>query len=399
MSRVSFVLTLGALTAVSPATVDICVPAQPEIAAALGASPAAGATLVSAYLLGFGPGQFLWGPLSDRYGRMLPLYFAISGFVVASIVCATTESFTVLIIARAFQGFMGGGAPVIARAIARDQGGGPKTARLLSTMMVVLGVAPLLAPMVGSGLLAVAEWRVIFWALSLFGVLLIVGTLVFVRGRSAHEVISTVSITRYFAAVVPVLSTRAFLFGTALSTTIFLGYASFLAVGALLAEQRYGISPEAYGPLFAVSAAAFVLGAIVARRVSVRLGQEQLLLIGSIIAAVAAVGMTIFYGRTTIALPLFWAILWVYVFAFGILLPTATAKALEPAGETAGAASSVSGGVGVGAAVIGAELASTQIFNDSYDAVCFMMALSGFSCLATQLLSLALERRARRSAA
>ena len=89
MNRVAFVAALGALTAVSATAIDICIPAQPRIAVELGADANAGAALVSAYLLGYGPGQMLWGPLADRFGRLPPMLLALGGFVLAALVCAT----------------------------------------------------------------------------------------------------------------------------------------------------------------------------------------------------------------------------------------------------------------------------------------------------------------------
>ena len=117
---VAFVVTLGGLAAVTATAVDIFLPAQPSIGAAFGLPSSAGGALVSAYFLGYGPGMMLWGPLADRFGRLPPLYASLAAFVILAVVCATTDSFEVLVIARCLQGVAGGGGPVIARAIARE---------------------------------------------------------------------------------------------------------------------------------------------------------------------------------------------------------------------------------------------------------------------------------------
>ena len=147
---VAFVVTLAGLAAVTATAVDIFLPAQPIIGSAFGLPSSAGGALISAYFLGYGLGMMLWGPLVDRYGRLPPLYVSLITFVALAVLCATTDSFKILIIARGLQGVAGGGGPVIARAIARDMGGGVRTVRLLTTMTAIFSAAPLLSPIVGS---------------------------------------------------------------------------------------------------------------------------------------------------------------------------------------------------------------------------------------------------------
>src|SRR3546814_643552 len=165
----AFVATLGRLSDVTATAISLCIPAQPTIAAGFGVPASSGGALVTAYLLGYGLGQLFWGLLADRFGRLPPLYVSLVCFVVASIVCATTGSFALLLAARGVQGIAGAAAPVIARAVARDQGGGIRSARLLSTMTVIVGLAPLLAPTIGSGLLTLFAWTAVFWFLAAFG--------------------------------------------------------------------------------------------------------------------------------------------------------------------------------------------------------------------------------------
>jgi len=381
------VATLGALTALSATAIDISIPAQPDIAATLGAEPAAGAALVGVYLATYGPGQMLWGPLSDRYGRRLPLYVSLVGFLAASVLCAFAADFELLIWARALQGFLGGAPPVIARAIARDQGGGPRTAGLISTMTIILGLAPLAAPALGSLLVAVLDWRAIFGFLAVLAGLLIAGSLVSLP-RDPPPAADRPGPGAYLRSVLPVLGAADFLFGTLLSSAIFCGYAAFLSSGTLVARDLYGVSAEAFGPLFAIAAAAFMLGSALARLIQRRAGMHRLLPIGVACALGAGTGLLLTLGGEAPGLVGLWALISLYVLAFGLLLPSATALALEPAGRAAGAASSLIGAVQVCLGAVGSWL-SAVLSPDPYRGLVLIMAGSAAVALAAYVLWLA----------
>ncbi|SMF64786.1 MFS transporter, DHA1 family, bicyclomycin/chloramphenicol resistance protein [Tistlia consotensis] len=396
MTSLRFIAVLGALTAVSATAVDIMIPAQPEIGRALAASPAAGAALVTGYLLGYGPGQLFWGPLSDRYGRLKPLYFALAGFLAASAVCALAGSLDILFLARLVQGATGGGAPVIARAIARDQGGGPATATLIARMTAIMGLAPLVAPAIGSGVLALGDWRQIFWLLAGFSLLLLLGVRRVLDGPDSERrrpgSRAALPFADYLRLLGPLFRAPEFYLGTAISSSAFLGYAGFLAVGATVAEQRYGVSPEAFGLLFAFNAGSFILGSFAARLAARRLGREAVLLGGAAIALAAGIGLGLIHDRA-VPTVLFWSLLCLYLLAFGILLPSATAMALEPGGGSAGLASSLIGAVQVVSGALGTALAASGFAGGLHSTLCLMMAGASAVSFGLALLGRALLRR------
>lgn len=386
-NRLGFVVTLGALAAVSAMAVDICIPAQPRIADALGAQTGAGAALVGGYLLGYGPGQLVWGPLADRFGRLPPLLVSLAGFIAAGAVCATTGSFEVLIAARAAQGAMGGAAPVIARAIARDQGGGSASAALLSTMMVILGAAPLLAPAVGSGLLTLFSWPALFWSLVVFGIATAIASLVFLPAYLPAIAPRPLSPARVIEDSRGLFREADFRVGLGISSAIFSGYAALLAMGAAVTAEHYGVTAEAFGPVFTIAASAFVLGSVAARQALGRHGVETVLTLGSAIAGVSGLLLL-----ATLAwrpeLPVFWGVVSLYVLAFGMILPCATAKALEPAGAMAGTGSSLIGLIQTMAGATGAALAPLSLFADSFHGLVWVMAGGALLCAAIRGLSL-----------
>jgi DHA1 family bicyclomycin/chloramphenicol resistance-like MFS transporter len=385
MHRIGFVFTLGALAAVSATAIDICIPAQPEIARHFGASPEAGAALVTGYLLGYGPGQLFWGPISDRFGRLGPLYVSVFGFLAASVACALAGSLELLIGMRFLQGLMGGAAPVIARAIARDQGGGPETAALISTMTVIVGGAPLVAPALGSGLLTLAGWRWVFGFLVLFGLLLLTSIFFFLGQRKRRASRQAVSVAAYARSALPLFRAPEFLLGIGISSAIFGGYAAFLAIGAAVAQSRYGVTPEAFGPIFSIAAVAFIFGSMTARQTLRRFHRRWLLLAGALVALAAGSGL----GAMSQAAPpiaALWLLLCLYIFSFGLLVPTSTAMALEPAGANAGLASSIIGTTQILAGAFSSDLAASGFLGESYVALCLIMAASAILAFALALL-------------
>ena len=388
---VAFVVTLGGLAAVTATAVDIFLPAQPSIGLAFGLPSSAGGALVSAYLFGYGPGMMLWGPLADRFGRLPPLYISLAAFVILAVVCAMTDSFEVLVIARCLQGVAGGGGPVIARAIARDMGGGARTIRLLTTVTAILSAAPLLSPIVGSGLLAVFEWPSVFWALAVFGVVMALATYLFLpetRPQIDRDAADTPSIP---VAVKTLFRSRDFVVGAMLTATVFSGYAVLLSIGAAVAEVPYGIPPQHFGFLFAVAALALVMGSVCARLVAPRLGVERVVTTGAVIAGLAGAGLLL-VGAGSPTLPVLWAAVTGYLLAFGMLFPTGTAKALEPAGRMAGLGASLIGAmqmlVGAAAATLGAA-----IFDGTHAALTTPMGITGLVCLVCRLIDLVTYRR------
>ncbi len=386
----AFVATLGMLAAVTATAIDISIPAQPKIAQDFGAAPGAGGAIVTAYLLGFGAGQMVWGLLADRFGRLAPLYVSLVCFVVASIVCAITESFTLLLVARGVQGVMGSAAPVIARAIARDQGGGIRSARLLSTMTIIVGLAPLLAPTIGSGLLTLFAWPAIFWFLATFGGIALLCAVVVVPETLQHADQAALSLRRILAGAATLFRSPDFVGGVAVTSSIFFGYASLLAIGAAVADVRYGVPPEAFGPVFAIAAAAFLVGSTTARSLAGKYGIERVLVCGGILAASVGVAMLALSAAEP-GLPVLWAGVAAYVAAFGSLMPAGTAKALEPAGGMAGLGSSLIGTSNMLAGVAGSVLA-VQLFDGSHRALTMVMA-GGALMAATAVLAGLLRRR------
>lgn len=379
IGRVSFVVTLTALTALSATTVDISLPSLPTIAESFRQRPESGGALISAYLLGYGPGQLLWGPLADRFGRIPPLIVGLIGFILITIACVFVRSFEGLVALRVAQGVFGGSGPVIARAIARDQGGGQRTAQLLATIAMIFGAAPMLAPVLGSGILLVTDWTGQFWFLAGLGVVLIAATRFFVSPIARRPAPSEGPRRRYFATLIALLGKRDFVIGAAALTTSFFGYATLISIGAAMTEERYGIAPAEFGPLFAIPASAVIIGPWLGRRILRTQTPMFALRVGAAICALASLGLL---AMAPVAVPLvaLWCAVFVYILGFGMVIPLANAIALEPAGEYAGMASSWLGAMPTLAGAGGAAFAASTAFASAYQGICLTMAGSGLAC-------------------
>lgn len=165
-------LVLGALSAVGPLAIDMYLPSFPAIAHEFGSSPAAVQATLAFYFIGLASGQMVYGPISDRWGRKPPLYFGLALFTVASAGCALAPNIQTLMISRLVQALGGGASMVISRAVVRDHFGERDSARLLSMLMLVMGLAPILAPLLGGQLVTLLGWRSIFCFLVLFGIVI-----------------------------------------------------------------------------------------------------------------------------------------------------------------------------------------------------------------------------------
>ncbi|MBA3529646.1 MAG: MFS transporter, partial [Propionibacteriaceae bacterium] len=155
---VQLVLVLGALSAIGPLTIDTYLPALPQLSAELHATDAQAQMTITGLLVGLGFGQLFLGPLSDAVGRRKPLLFGLAAHGMMSVLCALAPSITLLTITRTLQGLAGAAVAVVAMAVVRDLFSGYRAAQLLSRLILVLGVAPILAPSLGSGLLKLTSW-------------------------------------------------------------------------------------------------------------------------------------------------------------------------------------------------------------------------------------------------
>jgi MFS transporter, DHA1 family, multidrug resistance protein len=332
---------LALLTAVGPLSVDLYLPSLPAIGAALDATPAAVQLTISFYLVGFAAGQLVYGPLSDRFGRKPVMLAALVIFCGATLACAAAPSITALIGGRALQALGSAGAIVLARAVVRDLYEGPRAGRELSLMAMIMGLAPVVAPLIGSGLQAAFGWRACFLFIFAGGALATAAVrwlLPETLRPSLHQPGSGVA--KSFAVV---LRHRGALAHVAIIAGGFGGLFAFISASPFVLQTVHGLSPFGFGLAFAGASLGYIGGTSLAAKLVTRLGLDRTIGWGT--AALAAGGLAMIAATALaptavagIVLPMM-----LYLAGLGLAMPQALAGALQPFPERAGAASSLIG--------------------------------------------------------
>jgi len=247
------VLTLGALSMFGPLATDMYLPGLPSLTRSLHASASAAQLTLTASVLGIALGQLLIGPVSDAHGRRVPLLVGLAGFGLTSVLCALSPSVWVLIVARLLQGLAGAAGIVIARAVVRDLFGGATAARTFATLVMMSSIAPIFAPLIGGGVLAVSSWRGVFVVLAVIGALLLllawrrVPETLTVEQRHRGGLRETVAVFRRL------LGDREYMPFAVSYAVGFGAMFAYIAGGAYVLENVYGASPQAFSVAFAVN--------------------------------------------------------------------------------------------------------------------------------------------------
>ncbi|MEU2394210.1 multidrug effflux MFS transporter [Streptomyces sp. NPDC007369] len=339
-------VVLGGLSALAPLSMDMYLPALPEVAAALH-SPAATIQLtLTACLAGMALGQLVIGPMSDKWGRRRPLLAGMALYVLATAVCAFAPSAGLLIGFRLLQGLAGSAGIVIARAVVRDLYDGVEMARFFSTLMLISGVAPIVAPLIGAQVLRFADWRGVFAVLAGVGLVL---TLLVWRGLG--ETLPPAQ--RHTGGVGTALRTMRGL----LTDRVFAGYTlaggfafatlfSYISASPFVVQEIYGASPQTFSLLFGLNSVGLILAGQVNGKLLVgRVSLDKVLAVGLAVVTAAAVALLLMstgvFGR--VGLVPVAAALFVLMSAMGLVLPNTNALALMRTPHAAGSASALLG--------------------------------------------------------
>ncbi len=334
-----FVVVMGFLTMFGPMAIDMYLPALPSIGADLHADQAAVQMTLSIFLIGYGAGQLLWGPLGDRYGRKGPAAVGVALFILASAGCALAPDIWSLTAWRFLHGVGACAAPVIARAMVRDSFDRDRGASVMSLMMLVMGVAPMLAPLAGGQVLDHVGWRGIFWCLCVFGLLAGLGLLTVKEtarpvGHRSGGLLSNYAL---------LLLDRRFM-GYALSSGfVFAGMFAYISGTPFVYIEHFGVAPEHFGFLFGINVVALMIANVVNSRLVLRFGVDRMM--GWGILATAGIGAVLIVtggfgigGVFGVAIPLFF-----YLGALGLVGSNGMAGSLAAFPHMAGTASSLSG--------------------------------------------------------
>jgi MFS transporter, DHA1 family, multidrug resistance protein len=341
----TFALTavLALLTAVGPLSVDMYLPSLPEIGRKLTASPAQVQLTISFYLVGFAVGQIVYGPLSDRHGRKPILLAALGLFSAAGLACAFAWSIELLIVARLFQALGGAGAVVLARAIVRDLYSEARAGREFSLMGAIMGLAPIIAPLIGSVLQVAFGWHAIFVALFAIGsaaVAVVWFLLPETLKRRAPEPVSLLSTVHVYRTF---MKNGAFVSHLGIVTCSFMGLFAWISGASFVLQDLYGLSALEFGVAFALGSAGYMLGTVLAAGIVSRIGIDRTIGVGALGLAMGGLAMVaaVTLGLTTAASLVLPAAF--YLLGLGLAMPQGFAGAMSPFAARAGAASSLVG--------------------------------------------------------
>ncbi|MFC3070665.1 multidrug effflux MFS transporter [Phenylobacterium soli] len=385
------VILLGSLTAMGPIAIDMYLPSLPAIGAALKASSGETQGTVAAFLAGMAIGQFVYGPASDRIGRKPPILIGVGIFILASIGCGFAQTAPQLIVGRFVQALGACAGGVVSRAVVRDRFSHVETARMLSLMMLIMGLAPILAPLLGGALLAFGGWRLNFWFMTAFGVAIGLAALLRMRESRSEETAAHARAEHPFQTYLA-LAREPRLMGYALAgalngATLF----TYISASPELLIQTYGISPQAFGWVFGANAAGLIAANQVNRIILRRATPDEVLARASIaslgftlllaLAAVSGIG-----GRWSV-LPLLFCVL----ASYGFMQGNTMAGALNVDPRRAGSISALLGGLSFGTGALASTFAGTLHDGTPRPMALIMLAALAGSALA--LHRLALPRR------
>lgn len=331
-------VTLGAVSAAGPLVTDLYLPSLPDLARSLGSSEVTAQLTLSVSLVGLALGQLIAGPLSDRVGRLRPLRWGVLLLAVTSFLCAVAPTMPILLGLRFVQGLCGAAALVVARAVIRDVYQGARAAKVFSELVLVVGLAPVVAPILGGQLLTFTDWRGTFIALGLIGALLLGATwLTLEETHPAQQ--RQAGARKAFRAL---LSDGQFLGYMLMSGLLGVMLFSYISMSPFVLRDQYGLGPVGYSLAFGCNAIGMIAGGRVNALVVLRRGPATMLLIGLLLASLASGAVALaLWNRAPLVVLL--VALWLVLASIGLSMGNTMALALTPHGRTAGTASALLG--------------------------------------------------------
>jgi DHA1 family bicyclomycin/chloramphenicol resistance-like MFS transporter len=336
-------IVLGLLSAVGPFAIDMYLPALPTISESLGASTAATQMTLMVFFVAFGLCQIVYGPVSDMVGRKPPLYFGLVIFGLGSVGCALSPSIGWLIAFRILQGVGASSVMVIPRAIVRDMHTGVEATRLMALMMLVFSVAPILAPLVGSGLIVPFGWRAVFVAVTLVAILGLVLLTFFQPETRLPKDRIRISVASLVGGFGKLLRDGRFLGLTFMAGLGMSSFFVFLAASSFIYIDHFGLTPTQYSLAFSVNAVGFIGASQFAARLGGRFGMARVVTTAVSCYAVAAVALFAVTFSGVDSLPVLMVMLFVAYAFLGLVIPTTMVLALDEHGPIAGMASALGG--------------------------------------------------------
>lgn len=351
-SGLPFILILSALMAITSLSTDIYLPAMPIMARELHGDAE---LTITGFLIGFCIAQLIWGPISDHFGRKVPLFIGLVLFVIGSVGCALSSDITQIVFWRVFQALGACTGPMLARAMIRDLFARTRAAQMLSTLMVVMAIAPIAGPLLGGQMIRVTSWHAVFWLLAVIGGVMLILMCWLPETLPADKRIKA-SLAGAFSNYLALLKNRHFMRFTLCVAFYYVAAYAFITGSPFVYISYFGIDAQHYGWLFAVNVVGLMAVSMVNRRLVHRYPLESLLKVAVITATFAALIVALsaklsFGGILMIILPVF-----VFFSMNGIIAATSTAAAMDTVPNMAGSASALIGSLQYGSGIISSLL-------------------------------------------
>jgi DHA1 family bicyclomycin/chloramphenicol resistance-like MFS transporter len=331
------------LTMIAPLATDMYVPAFPMVGRDLHGSATAVQLTLTTFFVGMALGQLIGGPVSDQLGRRRPLVTALVIMLLASLMCAMSPSIGIMLTARFIQGFSGGWAMVIARSLVVDLESGPGLVKSLNLVQGVAGIAPIVGPLLGAIIVTLSQWRVSFWLLALWVLIMLIAVAVSVPESLPAANRHSGGLRQLGGPVKRVLQSRGFV-GYLIVMALSMGVTfAYVASSAFVLQSMNGLSPVMYAIDFAANAVGLVLATLAAARLAGRVPTRRVITAG--LTATAAAGILLMLGALWCGMPL-----WMAVVGFFTLM---TAQGLIGPNAGALASAQVPGDPGTGSAILG----------------------------------------------
>jgi len=365
INRVWVAIVLGTLAGIGPLCTDLYLPVLPQIAGDLQTIPSLVQMSLTACLLGLALGQIIIGPNSDVFGRRIPLIMSLVVFGITSVLCAMAPSIWVLIILRFIQGVAGAGGVVISRAIVSDLYSGAELTKFFSLLMLVNGLAPIVAPVVGGQLAKVTTWNGVFFILALFSIVMILAVTLGLKETLPKEKRSQGGIKATFLIFGKLISNSNFVGHVLAQGFTIAGLFSYISGSPFVLQNIYGVSAETFSFCFAMNGAGIIIATQITGRLTGRFSELQLMKFGiSLSLASSLVLCSMIFLKAAlifILIPLF-----IIVSCIGITMTTSFTLAIQKQGKVAGSASAL---LGLVAFVFGAIVAPLVGIGGSQTAV------------------------------
>jgi DHA1 family bicyclomycin/chloramphenicol resistance-like MFS transporter len=342
------ILMLGALNTITPFSIDMYLPAFPKIADDLNTTIQNIALSVSTYFLGFALGQILYGPLLDRFGRKRPLYTGLCLYIVATIICSTSNSINALLVIRFLQALSGCVASVAAMAMVRDFFPPDKSASIISLLMLVLGASPMLAPTAGSFVMGAFGWRYIFVVLASIAFIILVIVFFFLPQTQPRDISISLKPKPILNGFKNILVLPQFYIFSLAGTFCFSGLFVYVAGSPAIFMDEFHVSPKVYGGIFALLSVGFIGVSQMNHLLTRKYKSEEILRVTSLIQTAAGILFFVgvlngWYGLTANIIFLF-----IILACAGLIYPNAAAVALAPFEKNAGSAAALLGFIQIG---------------------------------------------------